>query len=200
MRGQFILTPPRPAAQWQAAARTTPYNPPCASSSPTTTAIWPRAEGARRGLCRARRDRRRRAGAERERHFQLADAEPAAVGVHGEQRLPLPERHAVGLRPRRADRAARAAPDLVLSGINNGANMGDDTLPRAPSRRRWRATFSAARDRVLARGQRAGSISTPPPASRALSSTGLARTAHGAVWLLNVNVPNRADADRLPSR
>ena len=44
------------------------------------------------------------------------------------QRLSLRQRHAVGLRARRAHRPAAARPDLVLSGINNGANMGDDTL------------------------------------------------------------------------
>ena len=62
-------------------------------------------------LRRARRARRRRAGAERERHLELADAEPRRCRcTRAGQRLSLHQRHAVRLRPRRAHRPARAAP------------------------------------------------------------------------------------------
>ena len=91
-------------------------------------------------------------------------------------------------------------PDLVLSGINNGANMGDDTL--------YSGTVAAAMEGFLfgipaiafslvdkgwrpsrrrsARGARPGRAG----AARA--------TAAAPPWLLNVNIPNRPDADRVP--
>ena len=93
------------------------------------------------------------------------DAEPAAVGVRGRGRAQQGFRvvngtpsdcvHVAltGLLPQR--------PDLVLSGINNGANMGDDTL--------YSGTVAAAMegypvrhpgDRVLAGRRRAGATST----------------------------------------
>jgi 5'-nucleotidase len=52
----------------------------------------------------------------------------AAVRAPRAQRLSLRQRHAGRLRAHRADRAAGLSPDLVVSGINNGANMGDDTI------------------------------------------------------------------------
>jgi 5'-nucleotidase len=61
-------------------------------------------------------------------------------------------------------------PDLVVSGINNGANMGDDTV--------YSGTVAAAMERVL----------------RMALSASWARE-H---WLLNVNIPSRADAAEAP--
>ncbi len=94
-------------------------------------------------------------------------------------------------------------PDLVLSGINNGANMGDDTLYSgtvaaamegylfgvpaiafSQAEKGWRdieaaaATARAIVEQVLALG--------PLPAAGQLP------------FLLNVNIPNRADAASLP--
>jgi 5'-nucleotidase len=90
-------------------------------------------------------------------------------------------------------------PDLVVSGINNGANMGDDTLYSgtvaaamegflfgipaiafSQVEKGWAHLDAAAR---LAREVIQQVLRTPP--------------AH-APWLLNVNIPNRPDADRLP--
>jgi 5'-nucleotidase len=96
-----------------------------------------------------------------------------------------------GLLPRR--------PDLVLSGINNGANMGDDTL--------YSGTVAAAMEGFLF-GIPAIAFSQVTKGWTHLDAA--ARTARAIVeqvlrdgptpgpWLLNVNIPNRADADTLP--
>jgi 5'-nucleotidase len=90
-------------------------------------------------------------------------------------------------------------PDLVLSGINNGANMGDDTL--------YSGTVAAAMEGYLF-GVPAIAFSLVDKAWGELDAA--ARTARSVVeqvlaggmpdgpWLLNVNIPNRPDADRLP--
>ena len=91
-------------------------------------------------------------------------------------------------------------PDLVLSGINNGANMGDDTL--------YSGTVAAAMEGYLfgvpaiafSQGEKGwGELDAAAAAARSvidqvLSCTPLA----GAPWLLNVNIPNRSDAATLP--
>ncbi len=92
-------------------------------------------------------------------------------------------------------------PDLVLSGINNGANMGDDTLYSgtvaaamegylfgipaiafSQVEKGWRHLDAAAR---LARSVVEQMLQQPPPPRP---------------FLLNVNIPNRPDADLLPRR
>jgi 5'-nucleotidase len=90
-------------------------------------------------------------------------------------------------------------PDLVLSGINNGANMGDDTL--------YSGTVAAAMEGFLF-GIPAIAFSQVTKGWTHLDAA--ARTARAIVeqvlrdgptpgpWLLNVNIPNRADADTLP--
>jgi len=91
-------------------------------------------------------------------------------------------------------------PDLVLSGINNGANMGDDTL--------YSGTVAAAMEGYLF-GIPAIAFSQVDKGWAHLDAA--ARVARQVVeqvlaepptgpWLLNVNIPNRADADRLPRR
>ena len=94
-------------------------------------------------------------------------------------------------------------PDLVLSGINNGANMGDDTL--------YSGTVAAAMEGYLfgvpaiafsqgekgwgeleAAAQTARSVIEQVLATLPLGSNG------GVPWLLNVNIPNRTDAATLP--
>jgi 5'-nucleotidase len=91
-------------------------------------------------------------------------------------------------------------PDLVLSGINNGANMGDDTL--------YSGTVAAAMEGYLfgipaiAFSQvRKGwaDLEAAARVARAIVGQVLAQRPSGA-WLLNVNIPNRADADHLPRR
>jgi 5'-nucleotidase len=92
-------------------------------------------------------------------------------------------------------------PDLVVSGINNGANMGDDTL--------YSGTVAAAME---------GFLFGIPSIAFSLSEKGWAHLdaaadvarrvlAHvraqppsGAAWLLNVNVPSRPDARERPLR
>ena len=91
-------------------------------------------------------------------------------------------------------------PDLVLSGINNGANMGDDTL--------YSGTVAAAMEGFLfgvpaiAFSQAVkgwGEIDAAAATARAIVEQVLAtHDAGGAPFLLNVNIPNRADAATLP--
>ena len=94
-------------------------------------------------------------------------------------------------------------PDLVLSGINNGANMGDDTL--------YSGTVAAAMEGFLF-GVPAIAFSLVEKGWAHLDAA--ARAARRVVdaviadpsfaaddvkpWLLNVNFPNRPDTDRLP--
>ena len=90
-------------------------------------------------------------------------------------------------------------PDLVLSGINQGANMGDDTL--------YSGTVAAAMEGHLF-GVPAIAFSQTEKGWAHLDAA--ARTARqlveqvlrdglgSAPWLLNVNIPNRADADQRP--
>ncbi|MDP1650598.1 MAG: 5'/3'-nucleotidase SurE [Rubrivivax sp.] len=91
-------------------------------------------------------------------------------------------------------------PDLVLSGINNGANMGDDTL--------YSGTVAAAMEGYLF-GVPAIAFSqvekgwahlhAAAAAARAVVDEVLAQSLLGGLpWLLNVNIPNRADAATLP--
>ena len=90
-------------------------------------------------------------------------------------------------------------PDLVLSGINNGANMGDDTL--------YSGTVAAAMEGFLF-GVPAIAFSlvekgwehldAAARVARAVVEQALRAPRDAAPWLLNVNIPNRADADRLP--
>lgn len=90
-------------------------------------------------------------------------------------------------------------PDLVVSGINQGANMGDDTL--------YSGTVAAAMEAYLfgipaiAFSQVDKGWTNLDAASRLARSViqqVLARPPVGSHWLLNVNIPNRADADLLP--
>ncbi len=91
-------------------------------------------------------------------------------------------------------------PDLVISGINNGANMGDDTL--------YSGTVAAAMEGFLF-GVPAiafsqvdkgwGQLDAAAATARAIIDEVLATSRlDGAPWLLNVNIPNRADALALP--
>ena len=93
-------------------------------------------------------------------------------------------------------------PDLVLSGINNGANMGDDTL--------YSGTVAAAMEGFLfgvpaiAFSQERkgwGELEAGAAAARSVIEQVLEHAplaAGQAPWLLNVNIPNRADAISLP--
>lgn len=89
-------------------------------------------------------------------------------------------------------------PDLVVSGINNGANMGDDTL--------YSGTVAAAMEGFLfgipaiAFSQVNKGWAELDAAARVARNiiVGVLREARPGPWLLNVNIPNRADADRLP--
>ncbi len=91
-------------------------------------------------------------------------------------------------------------PDLVLSGINNGANMGDDTL--------YSGTVAAAMEGFLfgvpaiAFSQAVkgwGELDAAAAAARAIVEEVLASTRlDGEPFLLNVNIPNRPDAATLP--
>jgi 5'-nucleotidase len=90
-------------------------------------------------------------------------------------------------------------PDLVLSGINNGANMGDDTL--------YSGTVAAATEGYLF-GVPAIAFSLADKGWQYLD--GAARVARRVVehvlanepdkrpWLLNVNIPSSAQADQAP--
>ena len=90
-------------------------------------------------------------------------------------------------------------PDLVVSGINNGANMGDDTL--------YSGTVAAAMEGFLF-GIPAIAFSQVEKGWAHLDAA--ARVARQVIeqvlrepvvrkpWLLNVNIPNRPDAHTLP--
>jgi 5'-nucleotidase len=85
-------------------------------------------------------------------------------------------------------------PDLVLSGINNGANMGDDTL--------YSGTVAAAMEGYLF-GLRSiafyqvdkgwGDLDAAAATARQIAEQALADGGAGP-WLLNVNIPNLPDA------
>ncbi|MEY2892105.1 MAG: hypothetical protein RJA98_2013 [Pseudomonadota bacterium] len=89
-------------------------------------------------------------------------------------------------------------PDLVVSGINQGANMGDDTL--------YSGTVAAAMEGYLfgipsiAFSQLDKGWANLDAAARVARSVieQALRQPRPGPWLLNVNIPNRADADRLP--
>ncbi|MEO5771532.1 MAG: 5'/3'-nucleotidase SurE [Burkholderiaceae bacterium] len=92
-------------------------------------------------------------------------------------------------------------PDLVLSGINNGANLGDDTL--------YSGTVAAAMEGFLFgipaiafsqvdKGW--GELEAAAAVARAIVEDVLALPVADRPWLLNVNIPNRADALALPRR
>ena len=90
-------------------------------------------------------------------------------------------------------------PDLVLSGINNGANMGDDTL--------YSGTVAAATEGYLF-GVPAIAFSQVDKGWNHLDAAArlarrvveqvLAHPPGQGAWLLNVNIPCTPDADRLP--
>ena len=90
-------------------------------------------------------------------------------------------------------------PDLVVSGINNGANMGDDTL--------YSGTVAAAMEGFLfgvpaiafsqvEKGW--GNLEAAARVARCVIEHALRQPPKSGPWLLNVNIPNRVDADRLP--
>jgi 5'-nucleotidase len=90
-------------------------------------------------------------------------------------------------------------PDLVLSGINQGANMGDDTL--------YSGTVAAAMEGYLfgipaiafSQVER-GWVQLPAAARvvRSIVQQVLAVAPASAPWLLNVNIPNTPEIDRAP--
>jgi len=92
-------------------------------------------------------------------------------------------------------------PDLVVSGINQGANMGDDTL--------YSGTVAAAMEGYLfgipaiafSQVEKGWAhLDAAARVARAVVDRVLADPPSARPWLLNVNIPNRADADRLPHR
>ena len=92
-------------------------------------------------------------------------------------------------------------PDLVVSGINQGANMGDDTL--------YSGTVAAAMEGFLfgipaiAFSQTEKGWMHLDAASRAardIIRQAIAELGKRPAFLLNVNIPNRPDADLLPRR
>jgi 5'-nucleotidase len=87
-------------------------------------------------------------------------------------------------------------PDLVLSGINNGANMGDDTL--------YSGTVAAAMEGYLfgipsiafSLSEKGWShIDDAARVARRLIEQVLARPPAPGHWLLNVNIPDRPEAE-----
>jgi 5'-nucleotidase len=92
-----------------------------------------------------------------------------------------------------------ARPDLVVSGINQGANMGDDTL--------YSGTVAAAMEGYLfgipaiafsQTDKGWADLDAAARTARRVIESLLAQVAAGEHWLLNVNIPNRPDADHLP--
>jgi 5'-nucleotidase len=91
-------------------------------------------------------------------------------------------------------------PDLVLSGINNGANMGDDTL--------YSGTVAAAMEGYLFGIPAIAFSQVEKGWAHVDAAAAVARSVVQAVlaaprtapFLLNVNIPNRVDALTLPRR
>ena len=90
-------------------------------------------------------------------------------------------------------------PDLVISGINNGANMGDDTL--------YSGTVAAAMEGYLfgipsiafSQTEKGWAhLDAAARVARSVIEQVLRTPPASAHWLLNVNIPNRADAEWLP--
>ncbi|MBK1686029.1 5'/3'-nucleotidase SurE [Rubrivivax gelatinosus] len=90
-------------------------------------------------------------------------------------------------------------PDLVLSGINQGANMGDDTL--------YSGTVAAAMEGYLfgipaiafSQVEKGWThLDAAAATARAIVEQVLAGGPPAGPWLLNVNIPNRSDAASLP--
>jgi 5'-nucleotidase len=90
-------------------------------------------------------------------------------------------------------------PDLVVSGINQGANMGDDTL--------YSGTVAAAMEGFLfgvpaiafSQVEKGWShLDAAARVAREIVQQVLQGVPLGGPFLLNVNIPNRADADALP--
>lgn len=90
-------------------------------------------------------------------------------------------------------------PDLVVSGINQGANMGDDTL--------YSGTVAAAMEGYLfgvpaiafsqvEKGW--GELQAAAAVARRVVERVIEQGLLQRHWLLNVNIPNRADAPELP--
>ena len=92
-------------------------------------------------------------------------------------------------------------PDLVVSGINQGANMGDDTL--------YSGTVAAAMEGFLfgipsiafSQVEKGWThLDAAARVARKVIEQVLAQQPGRSPFLLNVNIPNRADADQLPTR
>ena len=93
-------------------------------------------------------------------------------------------------------------PDLVVSGINNGANMGDDTL--------YSGTVAAAMEGYLfgipaiafSQAEKGWAhLDAAGAAVRSILQQVLARPPSASTpWLLNVTLPNRSDVADLPRR
>lgn len=92
-------------------------------------------------------------------------------------------------------------PDLMLSGINQGANMGDDTL--------YSGTVAAAMEGHLfgipaiafSQVEKGWThLAAAAQVARQLVEQLLAEGLPAQPFLLNVNIPNRADAPALPRR
>ncbi len=94
-------------------------------------------------------------------------------------------------------------PDLVLSGINQGANMGDDTL--------YSGTVAAAMEGYLfgvpsiafsqvEKGwvQLDAAVAVVRAVVESVLPMIIPGQPHASPWLLNVNMPNRADVAKLP--
>ena len=90
-------------------------------------------------------------------------------------------------------------PDLVVSGINQGANMGDDTL--------YSGTVAAAMEGFLfgipsiafSQIEKGWThLDAAARVARDVIEQVLRQTPARSPFLLNVNIPNRADADKLP--
>ena len=90
-------------------------------------------------------------------------------------------------------------PDLVLSGINNGANMGDDTL--------YSGTVAAATEGFLfgvpsiafsLTDKGWNHLDAAARVARRVVEQVLANPPGTGAWLLNVNIPAIADAEQAP--
>jgi 5'-nucleotidase len=90
-------------------------------------------------------------------------------------------------------------PDLILSGINQGANMGDDTLYSgtvAAATEGFLFGISAIAFSQVEKGWQ--HLDAAAQVARTLIEQCLQHSMADAPWLLNVNIPNCPDAAQLP--
>jgi len=90
-------------------------------------------------------------------------------------------------------------PDLVVSGINNGANMGDDTLYSGTVAAAMEGSLFGIPSIAFSQVNKGwGELDSAARVARSIIEHVLRAPPASGPWLLNVNIPNHAAAESLP--